>query len=150
MHLGQSAQTDTEKSIHKANEEHLAKEEKARELLHNEKVVSSDSQTMPQVEQDKIVPPANVAAEVQQLDALTKSPTSPMKTQPTGAVEEVKQHFHVSPLTEGHTVTVTQEDGMHHKFKAVCTCAWQGLFKTKEEAIERSTFHKAIRTRSPF
>src|SRR6185312_3076445 len=37
-----------------------------RELLKPDKVISDSSQTVPQVEQDRIVPPANLAAEVQQ------------------------------------------------------------------------------------
>jgi hypothetical protein len=169
-HLGKSpqdmlhnAQDNTEESKRKAEAEaqekaDAAKIEQARreqeelknkDILHGTgAVISNDVQTgkdAPAV--DKIVPPGQLAQVQQQSQ---NKATTPLKTQPAGAVEEVKQHFNVQPSTDGHSVTVSVNTQGRFKWKAVCTCAWQGLFDTKDEAIERAKKHKDIRNTKVF
>ena len=76
--------------------------------------------------------------------------TTPLKIQPETKVEEAKQTLTVQPVTEGHEVTITPNELGRYKFKAVCTCAWQGLFATKDEAVDRAKVHKDIRSAKPF
>lgn len=109
---------------------------------------------------DKVIPPTEAVQVQEQIntklsgiadtEALRENTTVAKNVQPKGAVTEVQQPTIVAPVTEGHMVTITPNLQGHFKFKAVCNCAWQGLFETMDEAIERAKLHKKLRNVRPF
>lgn len=104
---------------------------------------------------DKQVPLTEVEQVNQQLNTKLlgikeAEATKPLQTQPSGSPVEIQQHVTVTPMTEGHSVTIFPNTSGRFKFKAVCNCAWQGLFDTQEEAIERAKLHKKLRNVRPF
>lgn len=157
-HLGQTAD-DLKKEQEQNKDQHVEQQELNKPHVDAiSPVVGSDVRTdkvsqavIPPTEVKQVEQLANAALAQQHSPASNVPANSPLRTDRSDHVTEVgSDTFTVKPLVDGHLVTITPEHGLHHEFKAVCTCFWQGLFPTKEEAIERSKKHKQLRNVRPF